>query len=422
MLFDIRVDIAAGGLLGILQHTGVLIQVVQAFNTLEMAAVLRKERQHRVALLRCGDLLRCANELHVYPRFAQQYRDVQLVGIDGGQVTKRRIDVEPAHARVDLDGHRALGAHAELEVHHRVGQADRAQAIHGVLADLLALLLGKGRRRRNQQVFKDGATALCEDQFFVDQQRMDLPADNHTLDTPFNARDISLQQHAAAWNVRVPVRQGVCNAIEIRVDGRAVIAAKMRIMAAQLFPVATLLDKRGGTAKGRLGNQRITHPLSPRLEGLFVIAQREGHGAKPLFVQHTAHQELVVAGGNGLGAGVNQAEPLTGPRHNPPHVPVSRRMSGLAENRPQGVLPLKSANQAQEGEFAQRLEQEHLVTIIPESLQVMTPRHRCRQTHQVLFAGRCKVRFTVAIANMGTVIDINKKNGILLHDQNVLFR
>ncbi|MNE51178.1 hypothetical protein D3C80_1457940 [compost metagenome] len=95
-------------------------------------------------------------------------------------------------------------------------------------------------------------------------------------------------------------------------------------------------------------------------------------------------------------------------------------MPRLAENRTKGVLLLQLGNQVQNGVLVQRIEQEHGITVIPKSLQVMAPCYTRRQTKQSLFAGRCKVRLPVVIANMTTVIDINKKNGILLHDHYVL--
>ncbi len=66
-----------------------------------------------------------------------------------------------------------------------------------------------------------------------------------------------------------------------------------------------------------------------------------------MLIQYSTHQELVIAGGNGLRAAVNQAEPLTGPCNNTTHLPLSRRMPCVAENRANVVLPIKLANQFQ---------------------------------------------------------------------------
>ena len=60
-------------------------------------------------------------------------------------------------------------------------------------------------------------------------------------------------------------------------------------------------------------------------------------------------------------------------------------------------------------------EQEHRITVIPEPLHMPAPCHARRQTHQALGAGSREVWLPVVITNRCTVIDIDKKDGVLFH-------
>ena len=134
-----------------------------------------------------------------------------------------------------------------------------------------------------------------------------------------------------------------------------------------------------------------------------------------MLFQHAAHQELVIARGNRLWVAVDQAQPLTRPRNDTAHLPLCGRVPGLAENPTHLITPVQLSDQLQDRLLTERFEQEHFVTVVPETLQVLAPRHGGRQTRQTVGAGHREMRFPVAVASASTVIYINKQNRILFH-------